>query len=128
MTAPGKLESKRILLVDDLPEVREMTRLMLQLDGHVVEEARNGKEALALYAPGRFDLVITDYLMPIMRGDELARNIKRQAPTEPILMITGSAQELDRIGEHVDAVLGKPFGFEDLRQAVARLLYTALAA
>jgi CheY-like chemotaxis protein len=122
MTEPGKVSGKRILLADDQQEVREMTKLMLGMDEHIVTEAVNGREALELFAPGRFDLVITDYLMPVMKGDELARNIKRLAPTEPILMITGSAAELDGIQMSVDAVLNKPFRFEELRQAVAQLL------
>jgi CheY-like chemotaxis protein len=122
MTEPGKVSGKRILLADDQQEVREMTKLMLGMDEHIVTEAVNGREALELFAPGRFDLVITDYLMPVMKGDELARNIKRLAPTAPILMITGSAAELDGIQMSVDAVLNKPFRFEELRQAVAQLL------
>jgi CheY-like chemotaxis protein len=92
------------------------------MDEHIVTEAVNGKEALDLFAPDRFDLVITDYLMPLMRGDELARSIKRLAPSEPVLMITGSAAELGRIQTSADAVLNKPFRFEELRQAVAQLL------
>ena len=96
--------------------------MMLDMDEHIVTEAGNGQEALDLFAPERFDLVITDYVMPLMKGDELARNIKRLAPSEPILMITGSATELGGIRASVDAVLNKPFAFEDLRQAVAQLL------
>ena len=84
--------------------------------------AVNGREALDLFTPDRFDLVITDYLMPVMKGDELARNIKRLAPSEPVLMITGSTSELGGIRASVDAVLNKPFGLEELRQAVAQLL------
>ena len=99
-----------------------MTALMLGMDGHVVTEAGNGQEALELFTPERFDLVITDYLMPLMKGDELARNIKWLAPAEPILMITGSSGELGGIQVSADAVLNKPFGFEDLRQAVAQVL------
>ena len=122
MTEPEKVLPKRILLADDQQEVREMTKLMLGMDGHIVTEAVNGREALDLFAPGRFDLVITDYLMPLMRGDELARSIKRLAPSEPVLMITGSAAELGSIQTSADAVLNKPFRFEELRQAVAQLL------
>jgi CheY-like chemotaxis protein len=96
--------------------------MMLGMDGHIVTEAGNGREALDLFTPGRFDLVITDYVMPVMKGDELARNIKRLAPSEPILMITGSAGELGGLETSVDAVLQKPFVFEDLRQAIAQLL------
>jgi CheY-like chemotaxis protein len=122
MTAPDKVLGKRILLADDQQEVRELTRMMLDMDEHVVTEAANGREALDLFAPDRFDLVITDYLMPVMKGDELARSIKRLAPSEPILMITGSAGELGGMQMSVDAVLNKPFRFEELRQAVAQLL------
>jgi two-component system cell cycle sensor histidine kinase/response regulator CckA len=122
MTEQDKVLRKRILLVDDQQEVRELTKLMLGMDEHIVTAACNGREALDLFTPDRFDLVITDYAMPLMKGDELARNIKRLAPSEPILMITGSAGELGGIQMSVDAVLNKPFGFEDLRQAVAQLL------
>jgi CheY-like chemotaxis protein len=99
-----------------------MTALMLGMDNHVVTEARNGQEALDLFAPDRFDLVITDYVMPLMKGDELAGNIKRLAPSEPILMITGSSGEMGANPVFANAVLQKPFGFEDLRQAVAQVL------
>jgi len=122
MKEPGKVLPKRILLADDQQEVREMTKLMLGMDEHIVTEAANGREALDLFAPGRFDLVITDYAMPVMKGDELARNIKRLAPSEPILMITGSGAELAGMQMSVDAVLNKPFAFEALRQAVAQVL------
>src|ERR1035437_6224053 len=84
MMKPGKVLGKRILLAEDQQDVREMTAIMLGMDDHVVTTAVNGREALDLFTPGRFDLVITDYLMPLMKGDELARNIKRLAPSEPI--------------------------------------------
>jgi CheY-like chemotaxis protein len=122
MTEPDKVLGKRILLADDQQEVREMTKLMLDMDEHIVTEAGNGREALDLFAPGRFDLVITDYYMPLMKGDELARNIKRLAPAEPILMITGSAEEDGGIRASVDAFINKPFGLQDLRQVMAQLL------
>jgi two-component system cell cycle sensor histidine kinase/response regulator CckA len=125
MRERGKVLGKRILLAEDQQDVRELTKLLLGLDEHIVTEAGNGREALGLFSPDRFDLVITDYLMPLMKGDELARNIKRLAPTEPILMITGSAEELGDMRGAVDAVLSKPFVFEDLRQAMAQLLSPA---
>jgi two-component system cell cycle sensor histidine kinase/response regulator CckA len=122
MKKPGMVIRKRILLAEDQEDVREMTKLLLGMDEHIVTEAVNGREALDLFTPDRFDLVITDYLMPLMKGDELARNIKRLAPSEPVLMITGSAAELGGMQASVDAILNKPFGFEELRQAVAQLL------
>ena len=122
MTEPDKVQRKRILLADDQQEVRELTKMLLGMDDHIVTEAGNGREALDRFTQERFDLVITDYAMPLMKGDELARSIKRLAPSEPVLMITGSARELVGIQGSVDAVLEKPFSFQDLRQAIARLL------
>jgi two-component system chemotaxis response regulator CheY len=123
MTEQGKVLRKRILLAEDQPDVRELTKLLLGLDEHIVTEAANGREALDLFRSDRFDLVITDYAMPVMKGDELAKHIKRLAPSEPILMITGSDGELAVTQALVDAVLKKPFGFADLRQAIAQLLW-----
>jgi two-component system, cell cycle sensor histidine kinase and response regulator CckA len=122
MTEPDGVQGKRILLADDQQQVRELTKMLLGMDDHIVTEAGNGREALDLFTQERFDLVITDYAMPLMKGDELARNIKRLAPSEPVLMITGSAGQPEGIYGSVDAILEKPFAFEDLRQAIARLL------
>jgi CheY-like chemotaxis protein len=121
MSSTGTISGKRILLADDQSEVRETVRLLLGLDGHSVAEAANGEEALGLFELNRYDLVITDYAMPVMRGDELAANIKHLAPTQPILMITGSAELYGGCKARVDAFLEKPFGCEELRRIVAGL-------
>ena len=62
---------RRILVVDDEPLVCDAVKMMLEFDGHVVETAPNGKDALALLERSKFDLVITDFEMPMMKGDEL---------------------------------------------------------
>jgi CheY-like chemotaxis protein len=112
---------KRILLADDQPEVRETVRMLLDVDEHTVAEAANGRMALSLFTPGRFDLVITDYAMPEMRGDELAANVKQLAPSQPVLIITGSAQPSGGLESAADAILTKPFTLGELRQAIAEL-------
>ena len=122
MTGPTNVYRKRILLADDHPEVRQTVKLLLGMDQHTVAEAANGREALDLFAPDRFDLVITDYAMPEMRGDELAANIKQMAPSQPILMITGTVEQLNGLAPSVDGLLCKPFGFQDLRRAIAKLV------
>ena len=58
---------KRILLVDDQRPVRDAISLLLRLDGHAVVVAGNGVEALGLFKPDSFDLVITDFEMPLMK-------------------------------------------------------------
>ena len=113
---------KRILLVDDQQSVREAINLLLSLDEHTVVEAANGAEALDLFMRDHFDLVITDFEMPNMKGNELATRIKQASPAQPILMITAYAEQLGDSDNPVDAILDKPFQLEDLRQAMAKLL------
>ncbi len=66
--------------------------------------------------------MITDQAMPEMAGSELAVNIKREAPGQPIIMITAYPRNLGERENPVDAILNKPFSFPDLRQAIAKLL------
>jgi CheY-like chemotaxis protein len=113
---------KRILLVDDQPSVRGTVRLMLEIDDHIVTEANNGAEALDLFTKGQFDLVTTDFVMPVMKGNELAVRIKQLAPKQPILMITAYFEELGNYENPVDRILNKPFTLDDLRGAIAELL------
>ena len=113
---------KRILLVDDEGAVRESVRTLLARDEHIVVEANNGAEAYGLFAQGRFDLVVTDCVMPFLSGDELAVRIKRLAPQQPILMMTGYGYGYrPGPGNPFDAVLHKPFNYEHLRQEMAKL-------
>ena len=116
------IRGKRILLVDDEPSVRGSFRMILELDDHTVTEANNGAEALDLFTKGQFDLVATDFEMPVMKGDELAVSGKRLAPMQPILMITASEKELGDPENPVDGVLHKPFTLDTLRGAIAKLL------
>jgi CheY-like chemotaxis protein len=118
----GKSLRKRILLADDQQSVREAISLLLSLDEHTVVEAVNGAEALDLFRGDQFDLVITDFEMPKMKGNELAARIKQLSPAQPILMITAYAEKLGGSDNPVDALLNKPFQLQDLRQTMARLL------
>ena len=116
------IRGKRILLVDDEPGVRGSFRMILELDDHVVTEANNGAEALDLSTKGQFDLVTTDFEMPVMKGNELAVKIKELAPNQPILMITAYEKELGDPENPVDSILNKPFTLDHLRAAIAKLL------
>jgi two-component system capsular synthesis sensor histidine kinase RcsC len=96
--------------------------MMLELEGHQVTEASNGAEALNLFAMGEFDLVITDFQMPVMEGNKLALGIKLLAPSLPILMITASERARSDTSNPVDALLNKPFTATELHCALGRLL------
>ena len=129
MTAPA-YPQRRILVVDDEPFVCDAVKMMLAFDGHIVETASNGKEALALFDIGKFDLVITDFAMPSMKGDELAAAIKARSPGQPVVMITAYAEMLQSSGNPlpgVDFVLSKPFLLENLREAIAKVAPAAKA-
>jgi CheY-like chemotaxis protein len=112
---------RKILVVDDEPYVCDAVRMMLAFDGHKVETAANGKDALAIFTPGKYDLVISDYAMPGMKGDELAAAIKSRAPNQPFVLITAYAEMLKSSGNPlpgVDFIVSKPFLLENLREAV----------
>ncbi|MSU59367.1 MAG: response regulator [Pedosphaera sp.] len=122
MNTPG-ISPKRILVVDDEPFVCDAVKMMLNFDGHQVETAASGKAALELFAPGKYDLVISDYAMPQMKGDELALAIKARAPDQPIVLITAYAEMLKASNSPltgVDDVVSKPFLLDDLRAAIAK--------
>ena len=124
MSASGN-QVRQILVVDDEPAVCDAIKMMLKFDGHEVQTANGGKEALSLLEQGKFDLVTVDYAMTGMKGDELAAAVKQRLPHLPILMITAYAEMLKSSGDPltgVDFIISKPFLLEDLRGAVARVL------
>jgi CheY-like chemotaxis protein len=128
MTTPA-FPQRRILVVDDEPLVCDAVKMMLEFDGHTVETAGSGKAALAMLDKTKFDLVITDFEMPLMKGDELAAAIKARDPKQPVVMITAYAEMLQASGNPlrgVDFMISKPFLLENLREAIAKA--TPLAA
>jgi two-component system cell cycle sensor histidine kinase/response regulator CckA len=115
---------KKILLVDDEPSVSKAIKMLLEHDGFNVQIVNNGEAALALFERDRFHLVITDFSMPGMTGGELASRIKKLRPDQPIIMATASIYKLDDTehpGRVVDWILDKPFGLQELREAIARI-------
>jgi len=118
------IPKRRILVIDDEPFVCDAVKMMLMFDGHSVETASSGQEALAMFEAGKFDVVITDYAMPAMKGDELALAIKAKAPSQPVVMITAYAEMIQASGNPltgVDAIISKPFLLENLREAIAKV-------
>ncbi len=101
--------------------------MLLNFDGHDVETAGNGKEALAKLEQGQFDLVVTDFEMPGMKGDQLAATIKARNPKQPVIMITAFKETLPENLPGVDYMIGKPFLLENLREAMARVLPKSVA-
>lgn len=118
------LKRHRILVVDDEPLVCDALKMMLEFDGHDVQSAHSAREALAIFEPGKFDVIITDFEMPQMKGDEFAAKIKARDPQQPVVMITAYAELLESSKQPltgVDFMIGKPFLLENLRAALIKV-------
>ncbi|HZR18659.1 MAG TPA: response regulator [Verrucomicrobiae bacterium] len=118
-----EVRGKRILLVEDEECLRACVRMMLEFDGHQVTEAHNGAEGWNLFSVGEYDLVITDFEMPVMEGNRLAIGIKLLAPSLPILMITASERARRGARNPVDVLLNKPFTVTELHCALQKLFF-----
>jgi two-component system cell cycle response regulator CpdR len=119
-----------ILVVDDEAPIRDLMARVLTLDGHVVETASDGAEALETLTAreGGFDLLLTDIRMPLMDGIALALAAKRDYPALTILMMTGYAEQRERarsLEAIVTDVLVKPFSLAQARASVAAALKAA---
>lgn len=84
----------KILIIDDEEQVRSFMRKILQLSGHEVIEASNGKMGLKLYSDNPADLIITDLIMPEKEGIETILEIKGSDPAAKIIAISGGGQVL----------------------------------
>lgn len=119
-----------ILLIDDDALLRDTVRQMLELDGHHVTEAPNGRVGLELCRQARsFDLVITDMLMPELDGAQFIVELRRQHPHIPVLAISGGRRALSpQFNLETAGLLGatrqlsKPFDRAGLRASVAQSL------
>ena len=131
-TAPP-VGPRTILVVDDEPDLAEVLIEELRRDGHRVEFAPNGAEALTWLEREAFDLVLSDTKMPIMDGVEFYREIERRFPSlrQRVIFVTGDVLDAEkrRFLASTDApVLLKPFDFGAVRNLVRRRLADAGAS
>jgi two-component system response regulator PilR (NtrC family) len=117
--------AERILVVDDEQIIRESLGFVLKKEGYQVEEAPNGREALAKQEARPFDVVISDIEMPEMRGMELLEHITKRTPQTFVIMITAFASIETAIAAlrkgAYDYVL-KPIDFDDILHRIRKLL------
>ncbi len=98
---------KKILIVEDEADVRDLIVLQLTREGYAVEATGNGEAALNLFEKGQYDLCIVDWMMPGLNGLEVSRAIRNQIKSSiPVLMVTARA-------EAADIVLGLEAGADD---------------
>jgi phosphate regulon transcriptional regulator PhoB len=114
---------RKILVVDDEPDIVELVSYNLQKEGFVVSSASDGEEAIARINRERFDFIILDLMLPGMSGMEICRVLRNDPKTKdlPVIMLTAKGEEVDKIlGLEVgaDDYLTKPFS---PRELIARI-------
>jgi two-component system NtrC family sensor kinase len=119
--------SHAILVVDDEQSIQRLLGSILEMDGHRVDTARNGTEALERIARRSYDMVITDIKMPDMGGPDLYRRLLETDPSlaERTVFITGDtvSPETRTFLESVkNPCLAKPFRVREVRETIARML------
>jgi CheY-like chemotaxis protein len=112
---------RRVLLVEDNPDVAAVAREMLIVAGCSVETAGNASAALQLLETAEFDLVLSDIVMAgSMNGFDLALTIQETHPTLPVILATGYSEAAEQAAK-MFTVLRKPYSIEDLNRAFAEL-------
>jgi two-component system sensor histidine kinase ChiS len=121
------LQKKRILVVDDEADIRNLINIFLRGKGYEVTTASNGDEALTKAALEKPDLVLLDILMPEMSGFDVCTSLKKNADTArvPVIMCSVLARNEDRTKAFqvgAASYLTKPFNFEAAARVIEDIL------
>ncbi len=120
--------SKRVVCIEDEPEMIDLVRLILGRKGFEVIGANGGVEGLETVRTERPDLVLLDLMMPDMDGWEVYQQMKADEELRgiPVVVVTAKAQSIDKVlGLHiakVDDYITKPFGPQELLESVEKIL------
>ncbi len=120
-------DAPTVLLVDDEESIQELLTFPLERDGYHVVQARDGEQALALFAAHHVDVVVLDLMLPRVDGLEVCRRL-RASSTVPIIMLTARDDELDKVlGLELgaDDYITKPFSIREFRSRIRALLRRA---
>jgi two-component system KDP operon response regulator KdpE len=121
---------RRVLVVDDQDDIREMARLVLAGAGYDVVVASSGKEALKLARASSFDLVLLDINMPELDGWATLRLLRADEALDalPVAMFSVKGEVRDKVAGLKDGAIDyitKPFGVDELVSRVSRILSSA---
>ncbi|MFT7441228.1 MAG: two-component system phosphate regulon response regulator PhoB, partial [Sulfitobacter sp.] len=113
----------QILLVEDEPAQREILAYNLTSEGFEVRRAENGEEAMLLVAEALPDLVILDWMMPLLSGIEVCRQLKTREDTRhiPVIMLSARSEEVDTVRgleTGADDYVVKPYSMRELMARV----------
>lgn len=115
--------ARRLLVVDDDLDIREVVGSMLEMEGYDVRLAEHGLDALAQLESFEPDLILLDVRMPVMDGAEFLRRLRaRSAAPPPVVLMSAYTDVRDTAAElAVQDVLAKPFQLDELLEKVGRL-------
>ncbi len=127
MLAMANAAKPLVLVVEDEPSLVTMLRYNLEKQGYRVDEAGDGQEALIRIAEAPPDLVLLDWMLPVMSGIEVCRQIRRGSATRdlPVIMVSARAEDQDAVrglNTGADDYITKPFNMEALLARVRALL------
>jgi two-component system chemotaxis response regulator CheY len=123
-TRKGSMEKRKALVVDDMPDLRSLTKMMLVMRGFVVDEAVDGADALQKLEGGlRYDVVVSDVSMPNMNGFELLKRVRRHPNFKglPVILLTSERKQQDiDTGKRLGCTyyMLKPFSREEIHKAL----------
>ena len=115
---------KRILLIEDEPQIARFVQLELNHEGYDVTVANDGRDGLEVFKAHPFDLVLLDIMLPSLNGIEVLRRI-RQLSAVPIIMLTARDSVMDKVNgldNGADDYITKPFAIEELLARLRNLL------
>ena len=119
--------SKRILVVDDEPDLIKVLTYRLEASGYEVLKALDGQEGLEIARQEKLDLILLDVMMPNMDGNKVCALLKfdKRYKNIPIIMLTARAEEEDRLTSleiGADAFFNKPLNYEELLEKIKELI------
>jgi DNA-binding response OmpR family regulator len=122
---------EKILVIEDDRATRKALQQLFETEGYVVEIAQDGAQGLAAFRATRPNFVILDLRMPKMNGQEVCKQIRRESEEAPILILSGSADEVDRVvllELGADDYVVKPFSPKEVLARVRAVLRRARRA
>ncbi len=117
--------SKRLLIVDDDKDIRELLIYDIKSSGYMVDSAKDGEEGLKKAIQNNYDLILLDVMMPKINGYDVCRNIRLVKPKVPILMLTAKGAIGDKtegFDVGADDYLVKPFDIQEVLLRIRALL------
>ena len=114
--------SAKVMIVEDDDNLRKTLMKILIREGFCVASVSNGQEAIELMEIQKFDVVITDYKMPVLGGDEWVKKLKELQGSETTLLLSAFLEEAENVVDEVGDSMSKPFKRKELVKKILQLL------